>query len=51
MTRSLCAFALAVGALALPLMGVSPSAPSAEEFYARAVEQMRHHPDPALLNV
>ena len=47
MKRSLYALAFTAVALALPLMGALPSAPSAEEFYARAVEQMRHHPDPA----
>lgn len=34
-------------ALALPLLGVSPAPLSAEEFYARAVEQMRRHAEPA----
>jgi hypothetical protein len=33
--------------LTLPLLGATPPAPSAEEFYARAVTQMRSHPDPA----
>lgn len=47
MRRLLCVLTLAGIALALPLRGVSASPPSAEEFYARAVEQMRHHPDPA----
>jgi hypothetical protein len=47
MKRSLWAAALAGLALALPLTDVSPAPPSAEEFYAHAVEQMRHHPDPA----
>lgn len=46
MKRSLWAVALAGFALALQLMGVSPAPPSAEEFYARAIEQMRHHPNP-----
>ena len=45
MRRSLSAIAVAGCALAL-LAGVSAAPPSAEEFYARAVEQMRHHPDP-----
>lgn len=47
MRRLLCVLALAGVALALPLTGVSASPPSAEDFYARAVEQMRNHPDPA----
>ena len=34
-------------ALALPLLGVSPAASSAEEFYAHAAEQMRRHAEPA----
>jgi hypothetical protein len=34
-------------ALALPVLGVSPASPSAEEFYAHAVEQMRRHAEPA----
>jgi hypothetical protein len=34
-------------ALILPLVGVTPAPPSAEEFYARAVGQMRSHPQPA----
>jgi hypothetical protein len=34
-------------ALAVPLMGVASAPPSAEEFYARAVTQMRSHPEPA----
>jgi hypothetical protein len=34
-------------ALAVPLLGVSPAVPSAEEFYANAVEQMRRHAEPA----
>ncbi len=34
-------------ALILPLVGVTPAPPSAEEFYARAVGQMRSHPEPA----
>lgn len=46
MKRSLWAVALAGFALALPLVGVSPAPPSATAFYARAIEQMRHHPDP-----
>jgi hypothetical protein len=33
--------------LTLPLLGATPPAPSAEEFYARAVTQMRSHPEPA----
>jgi hypothetical protein len=33
-------------ALAAPLLGTSPAPPSAEEFYARAVEQMRRHTEP-----
>ena len=33
-------------ALAAPLLGTSPAPPSAEEFYARAVEQMRRHIEP-----
>jgi hypothetical protein len=32
---------------ALLLLGVTPVPPSAEEFYARAVTQMRGHPEPA----
>ncbi|MEO7202386.1 MAG: hypothetical protein ABIZ82_07305 [Candidatus Tumulicola sp.] len=34
-------------ALILALVGVTPAPPSAEEFYARAVGQMRSHPEPA----
>lgn len=47
MKRSLSAIAFAGVALALPLTGISAVPPSAEEFYARAVEQMRHHPAPS----
>lgn len=47
MKRSLCVLMLAGVAMALPLTDVSAPPPSAEEFYARAVEQMRRHPDPA----
>jgi hypothetical protein len=31
----------------VPLLGSAPAAPSAEEFYARAVTQMRGYPEPA----
>lgn len=34
-------------ALVLPLSGVMPAPPSAEEFYARAADQMRRHVEPA----
>ncbi|HEY3676290.1 MAG TPA: hypothetical protein VGK84_09885 [Candidatus Tumulicola sp.] len=46
MTRSFCV-ALAGLALTAPLLAVDPAPPSAEQFYARAVTQMRSHPDPA----
>jgi hypothetical protein len=45
-TRSFC-LPFAGFALAAPLLGLAPAAPSAEEFYARAVTQMRSHPEPA----
>jgi hypothetical protein len=45
-TRSFCV-AFAGFALAALLLGLAPAAPSAEEFYARAVTQMRSHPEPA----
>lgn len=41
------AFALTGLALALPILGVEPAPPSAEEFYAHAVERMRAGAVPA----
>ncbi len=41
--------AVLIGAIVLAQIAATPhpAPPSAEDFYARAVEQMRHHPDPA----
>lgn len=46
MKRTFWVRALAV-VVAVPLLASSPAPPTPEEFYARAVEQMRKHPDPA----
>lgn len=46
-TRSLMALAVMGFALLLPSIGLCAAPPSPREFYAHAVEQMRHHPDPA----
>jgi len=46
MKRPACVLAIAIATLALPLTDVSPAPPSAETFYAHAVERMRHHPSP-----
>lgn len=35
------------GFTVLPLLGVTPAPPSAEEFYARAIAKMRRHAEPA----
>lgn len=47
MRQSLLKATLAVCACSLPLLGASPAPPSAQEFYTRALEQMRRHPVPA----